>query len=721
MGGTRSARWPRACWRWLAVGGGGACLALPTLASQTPQQTPAQNPAPAADAAFDAALPPLSATAPPPGGPAPPPLVASPPVIPDSAITQPLVPLGQFDATPPPAMAAQSAEPAERIRYTTVIVGLAGLTTDAPEGSVERAFRRLSALLHDGAKAANAAQVQARADEDVQLATRLLRASGYYDAVASAAVDLVPGQPGVVRVTLTATPGPRYALGHIAVSGAAPPPTRIALGALGLKPGDPLDAALIEGAEANVSLKLPEAGYPFARLGERDIALDDSAHLGDYTLPLDAGPKARFAALRALVACPVQPLPSSRSASKPRPAAPCSRQPIFTPRHLAIFPRFKPGDIYDSRKVEDLRQALVGTSLFSTIAIAPQRTGATNPDGTENVDLLVTETKGPWHSLAASAGYGTGQGVTLTGSYAWRNLSPPEGALILTAVAGTQEQGGSVTFRRADAGQRDRAFQALLSVDRTAYAAYTADTADLSVSWSRASTPIYQKRWTWSFGGEVVGTTEQGAALTLGGARPYQHYLIGAIPLQLGYDRSNDLLNPAKGFRLTVKLSPETSLKGSGLSPYVRSLLLGTGYVPLGRAVVLAGRVQIGTIIGAPLAVLAPSRRFYAGGGGSVRGYGYQQLGPKDPNGDPIGGRDDVEFGTELRYRFGNFGIVPFFDGGRVGSGAAPGVSGMRYGAGVGARYYTNFGPLRLDIATPIARRPGESAVAVYIGIGQAF
>jgi translocation and assembly module TamA len=74
-----------------------------------------------------------------------------------------------------------------------------------------------------------------------------------------------------------------------------------------------------------------------------------------------------------------------------------------------------------------------------------------------------------------------------------------------------------------------------------------------------------------------------------------------------------------------------------------------------------------------------------------------------------------------VRYRFGNFGVVPFFDMGRLGESSTPGISGLRYGAGIGGRYYTNFGPLRLDIATPIARQRGESKIALYISIGQAF
>lgn len=659
---------------------------------------------------FDTALPPLDAATPP-AEPAPPqPLAApsasvatSPPLVPDSEITRPLVPLGGFDATPPAVTATEAAaEPTLRIRYTTEIKGLNGIRTNAPEGDLGSQFRALSALIKDGKMAANATQVRARADEDVQLAGRIMRAAGYYDGIATATVDLVPDQPKEVRVTLVATPGSRYDLGHIAIAQAPPEPARIAYDALGLKIGQPIDAALIEGAEANVALRLPELGYPFAQVGQRDIALDDAAHSGDYTLNVHAGPRSRFGEIRT------------------------SGDNVFDVRHLAIFPRYKKGQIYDSRQVEDLRQALVATGLFSTVSVEP--VGADAPgaekikaDGTENVDLAVRQTKGLWHSLSGLAGYATGQGATLTGSYTWRNLFPPEGALILTAVAGTQAQGGSATFRRSNAGQRDRTFQAILAVNRSRYSAYQANTADLAVSLSRQSTPIWQKRWTWSLGGEIVGTNEEGAALALDGPRPRRNYLIGAIPLQLGYDRSNDLLNPGRGFRITGKLSPETSLGGGKVKPYARTLVQVSAYYPVRHSLVIAARAQVGAILGTALADLAPSRRLYSGGGGSVRGYGYQQLGPKDANHNPIGGRNQIEFAIEARYRFGNFGIVPFFDAGRVSESSTPGFSGMRYGAGIGGRYYTNFGPVRIDLATPIARRPGEAKIALYIGIGQAF
>ncbi|MBV8972008.1 MAG: BamA/TamA family outer membrane protein [Sphingomonadaceae bacterium] len=579
------------------------------------------------------------------------------------------------------------------VRYRVDIAGL-------KEVGLEARFRGLSALLAKGRKAGSAAQVEARAIEDAALAERLLRSEGYYDAVASMLVTPPADKAGELHVVLTATPGPRYALGTIVVTGAAAEPTALAREALQLRTGAPLVAADIEAAEARVALRLPERGYPFAKVGERDILLDGDAHIGDYSLPLSAGRKGRFAGLRV------------------------AGDPVFSVRHIALLPRFKAGEVYDSGRVDDLRQALIATSLLRTVSVEPVATGRVLPDGTEEVDLLIRQSKGPWRVLAGGAGYETGQGVKLTGSWTNRNLFPPEGALTLGAVAGTQEQSVNAQFRRSNAGQRDRALDIAVAVARQRFAAYNADSFDLNAALARSSTPIWQKRWTWSVGGEVIATRVTGFDTAIPDrTRDQGTYFIVAAPLQLGYDRSNSLLDPTRGFRLTGRLSPEAQARGGSgpFETYVRGLFEAAGYYPITGAITLAGRARVGTIAGASRDEIAPSRRLYAGGGGSVRGFGYQELGPRDADNKPFGGRSLTEVGAEVRYRFGNYGIVPFIDGGRVGEASTPSFAGMRYGAGIGARYYTNFGPLRFDIATPLARRPGESKVAVYISIGQAF
>jgi translocation and assembly module TamA len=108
----------------------------------------------------------------------------------------------------------------------------------------------------------------------------------------------------------------------------------------------------------------------------------------------------------------------------------------FDAKHVEVLARFKRGDLYDSRKVDDLRQALVATGLFSTVAAEPQPTGENAGDDTEYVTMLVTQQAGPPRTLAASAGYGTGEGIRLEGSWTHRNLPAARGRADLPRCAG---------------------------------------------------------------------------------------------------------------------------------------------------------------------------------------------------------------------------------------------------------------------------------------------
>jgi len=608
---------------------------------------------------------------------------------PDAALAVPLLPMESVQVpAPTPADTAPDSEKPPKIRYSYTAEGFKG-TGLADE------FKSLSALEEGDGSADNAAMVQARAKEDEALAVRLMHAHGYFDATALSTLDQVSGPNGGLSAVVTVSAGKQYKLGTITVTAQQTVPPDLIRSSLPLKTGDAIETDRIEGAEANVNLILPQQGYPFVKLGQRDIALDGAALTGDYTLPVDTGPRSTFRRITT------------------------SGKLAFDADHIEVIKRYKPGEIYDSRKVDDLRKALVATSLFSSVGVDPVATGEAAPDGTEYVDLHVEQEAGPPRTLAGDVGYGTGQGFRAEGTWTHRNLFPPEGALILGAIGGTQEQGVSATFRRSNAGRRDRTVQGGVSLNHQNYDAYEAFTASLSGSISRVSTPIFQKRWTWSYGFEILGSNETTLNETTGETKRLT-YFIAALPGQIGYDRSDDLLNPTKGFRANLRVSPEGSLQG-GFSPYVRTMFDLSGYYPVSDSLVIAARTRLGSIAGVEREDIAPSRRIYAGGGGSVRGFGYQELGPKDANNDPIGGRSVNEFAVEARYRFGNFGIVPFIDAGQVYDASMPKFSDIRLGAGIGGRFYTNFGPFRADLAIPLNRQPGESKFTIYVGIGQAF
>ncbi|WP_447762898.1 autotransporter assembly complex protein TamA [Sphingopyxis panaciterrae] len=643
----------------------------------------------------------------------------------DTELAAPLPPLENFNVEPVVFAEAEDSGENRTVAYTVQVNGLA-TADDSTDVDLADLFDDLSAL-HDGdGKADNTAMLRARLSADGELMQRILASEGYYDATVNTRIDRTPraaesesgnngpagaagtasgaspgrgegsrGNRGPIIAVIDVVQGQRYTFSDIVINAAATVPPGLIKDNFPLAVGEPIVAQRVQGAEAAIALKLPEEGYPFAKVGQRDILLDGATGDAVYTLPVEIGKRSRFGGIET------------------------KGDLAFDAEHVEILSRFKRGDLYDSRKVDDLRQALVATGLFSSIAAEPQPTGESAGDDTEYVTMLVTQDAGPPRTLAASAGYGTGEGIRLEGSWTHRNLFPPEGALIGRAIIGTQEQGIGATFRRSNAGRRDRTFEIVTEISRSNYNAFEALTGRVGFRVSRDSTPIWQKKLTYAYGAELIATSEDDYDFDLG-RRNRDFYTILGLTGQVGIDRTDSLLDPTKGFRITTLLQPEGSLAGR-FSPYGRVRVDASGYYPVTDSIVLAGRVRVGSILGAARERLAPSRRFYAGGGGSVRGFGYQELGPKDPNNDPIGGRSVNEAAVEARYRFGNFGVVGFVDAGQVYRGSTPTFSDLRFGAGIGARYYTNFGPMRFDIATPIGRKPGEALVSVYVSIGQAF
>lgn len=642
---------------------------------------------------FDAAIPPL-----PPADEGAAPEAAQPqpsqPPAEDPELDTPLQPLSQFDTSPPAQLAAEASEKAPTLRYATRVEGLDEPGKQSTVNLTKR-FNELSALRAGKGKAANQAMLAARLNEDSQLLQRLMFSEGWYDARIATRIDREPGRTGEVTAVLSVSAGTRYMLGDIRVVAGPTQPPGLIERSLALQPGEPLVAERIQGAEANIALVLPQNGYAFAETGKRDVELDPETHLADYTLPVTVGPRGRFGDITT------------------------HGKLAFSAEHAQVIARFKRGELYDSRKLDDLRKALLTTGLFASVSAMPVRTGKPAPDDTEYVDIDVEQHAGPPRTIAADLGYGSGEGFRVRANWTHRNLFRPEGALVVGAAAGTDEQSGNVTFRRSNAGQRDRTFQLGLEAMRSRYDAYNALTGRLFVRMSRDSTPLWQKRLTWALGAEAIGTIEEDFD-PVRNAKGKRRFLIGVLTGQVGFDRTDSLLDPTRGFRLQLLVQPEAQLR-NGVRPYVRTQFDASAYHPVTKALVAAARVRLGSISGIERFTLAPSRRYYAGGGGSVRGFAFQQLGPKDPLGNPLGGLSLVEASAELRYRFGDFGVVGFVDAGQTYVSSLPDFTGIRAGAGVGLRYYTSLGPLRVDLATPLARREGENRLNLYISIGQAF
>lgn len=575
-------------------------------------------------------------------------------------------------------------EAATTRRYSVRLEGL-----DEAEG-VEARFRALSVLEENRGTPANAAQLDRRARADADLLADLLRARGHYDAGVATRV----AQDGAVLVViLSARPGPLYHFSEVRLPGieAAGGEREALAAAFGVGPGDPVDAAAVETGQAALAVALGARGFAFAEIGPRDVLVDHDSRTAILTLPVRPEGARRFGRVRVEGDAP------------------------FGARHVETIARFAPGDPYRAPLIEDLRRALVATGLVSTVAIRPEA----RPDG-DVVDLAVAMDRAPARTIAGEAGYGTGEGVRVEASWQHRNLIRPEGAVTFRGVAGTREQLVSAGLRRNNFLERDQVLTAQVVASHVDRRAYDARSFMLAGGIERQTNIIWQKNWIWSVGAELIATDERDVDIDSGTTRR-RTFLIAALPALLAYDGSDDLLDPTAGFRLAARFSPEASLQ-SGAFGYGRFQIDASAYHPLSDRVTLAGRTRIGTIFGASRDRIAPSRRFYAGGGGSVRGYGFQRLGPRDPVfDDPIGGRSLTEFALEARIRMGNFGIVPFIDAGNISTSPLPRFEDLRFGAGLGVRYHTRFGPIRVDVGTPLNPRADDPRIAVYVSLGQAF
>ncbi len=582
-----------------------------------------------------------------------------------------------------------------------------GLTTFPDRYAFAERFAALSAIERlSGEGEGNPAQLAARARTDGALLARMLRIYGYYDAEVEQTISAIgEGEAAASAkpaVRFDITPGPRYRFGAVALgdlpgTGADYPALRTAFG---IQPGDPLDSDRIVASGIALDTALGESGYAFARLGEPSLTIDHSRELGDLDQPVTSGGKYRFAGIAS------------------------SLEDFLSSEHLEDIARFRRGQLYQRSQVEDLRRAIIATGLVASVAIAPRETRPPQGETPGEVVLDTAIAKAPLRTIAGAVGYDSGEGFRVEASWEHRNLFPPEGLLRLRGVAGTKEQLAGVTLRRNNFHGRDQVLTLDLFANKVARDAYDAKTVALTATFEKVTTLLFQKPWVWSVGLEAVATREREGDVN-GVGSPAQNYYIIALPVRGALDTSDNLLDPARGFRAALRASPEFSLDQGRKATYVRIQADASAYLPIGKSAVLAGRVRLGSMPGAAIQDIAPSRRFYAGGGGSVRGFGYQQIGPRNSFAEPSGGRSLSEFSIEARVKTGLFGgalwVVPFIDAGTVEESVTPRFRDMRYGTGLGLRYQTGFGPIRVDVGTPLNRQPGENPVAVYVSLGQAF
>ncbi|PZN96117.1 MAG: hypothetical protein DCF31_04890 [Alphaproteobacteria bacterium] len=594
--------------------------------------------------------------------------------------------------------AGEAAAPAGDVRYTVTMTGLA-------ETGLEDEWQALSSLWTRKSEVSNLAQINRRIAEDRDLIDQLLRSIGRYGGNTQVVVSTPTDPAATTGVALTVDPGPQYRFDSVVISpsadaaGNAAQMTAVVTPLLGVAAGDPVNATRVTVAQDTLAAKLADAGYPFPVIGKPDIVIDHATRTASLAQTIDLGARGVFGTVHIE-----------------------GETQKFDDKHVAVLARFKPGEAYTEAGRDDLRRALIQTGLFGGVIVKPVPGGRVNADGAQVVDLLVTTEAAPVRTIAATGGYSTGQGLRIEASWTHRNLFPPEGAFTVRSVAAERQQVLAGELQRRNWKKRDQTLTLRMGLSAEQQDAFDASTFGIGGAVARESNIIWQKPITYSIGGELLVTRQRDRSAP---NDPNNTYFILAFPGNVTWDQSDSLLDPTRGFRLTGRVSPEFTLRSGSYLNYLKLQVDATVYRPIGDAIVLAGRLHFGGIAGASRGRIAPDRRFYAGGGGSVRGFDFQGVGPRNADDTPTGGNSLTEASAEVRYRFQAFGndlgLVGFVDAGQVYATTLPKLDSLRIGAGVGLRYYTAFGPVRIDLATPITRRAGDPRIAFYVSIGQAF
>jgi translocation and assembly module TamA len=608
----------------------------------------------------------------------------------------------------PPADPATAAEPdPENLPYTVEIAP----TGDAALDAALKAVSQLVTL--QDSSPTTAGGVLARANGDRERLQRALQSEGYW--AGTTKIEMLGGtvgEPGLLerleatrekplKIRITADKREPYHIAHIRLR-ADTAAEQAAVDEAGAKPydlkvGDVARAAPVLAAERTLLDRLLEQGHPLATVAKRETTVDHDRRTMDVAWTFAPGPVATFAA------------PNVEGMT----------------RIDASFLREEAsqieGERYSPERLERQRQELMALGAFGSV----QARAAERLDEAGRLPVTFVVAERARRAIGINLAYETNYGPTVRVYWEHRNLFGHAEQLRLEAeIARLGTNGGleNSTYRIGGTYRDPHVFGLGFGPQwsfigsiwylRERLEAYDRDAITLSALLERR----YSRRLSFNFGPvlDFGSSGPPGGTLT-----PYQ---IAGVQFGTRYDGTDSLLDPARGWRVNGTLTPSWSFRDS--TPFAPLRVTASTYWDVfgERRTILAVRGTFGSLLGADLANVPRHQRFYAGGGGSVRGYDYQSIGPRDALNRPSGGSSLLETSLELRQRiWGNIGGVAFVDAGSVGTSSAPDTSNLRVGAGVGLRYFTAIGPIRADIAVPLVKQQGNSAFGLYVGIGQSF
>lgn len=574
------------------------------------------------------------------------------------------------------------------------------ITVDDASESVQDAVRGaslLAAARRDGLR--DPLEIFSVARAEYGRLIGVMYAAGYYSSVISVRLDgreaaeMSPLAPpaAVSNVTVQITPGPVFNFGQADIAPLAPGTARRDLAEGAFAPGEPARSTVVRDAAQEAISDWRDVGHAKADPTNQEITANHASALLDVDVRITPGPRLTFGAL----------IPAGQERTRPERIV-----------EIAGLPR---GEVFSPDQLDRAAGRLRRTGTFASVAL--READEPNADGSLNISATVVEA--PPRRIGAGAEIDSVDGVRLSAFWLHRNLL---GGAERFRISG--EIGGI----GASVGGRDYR----LALDFARPATFTPDT---SLTFGAVLESVDERNYeaervalqagiSHIFSDSLTGTIGVGYQLErarFGPSRSVRRdFSTLALPITAQWDRRDDPQDTKTGFYLAGTLTPYLGLRGTDSG--IQTTADARGYLAFGddQRFVLAGRAQLGAVFGADLAATPRGYLFQSGGGGSVRGQPFQSLGVTS-GGVASGGQGFAALSAELRAGITEtIGLVAFADAGYVSESAFGGSSDWHAGAGIGLRYNTGIGPIRVDVGMPVQGTTGDG-VQIYIGIGQAF
>lgn len=496
-----------------------------------------------------------------------------------------------------------------------------------------------------------------------------------------------------IPVVIAVNPGPVFRFGQITIraievrkSGPNVSPQD-----LGLVEGERARSSIIASAISALTQRWHAAGFPLAGIEHKKIVADHARNRVDVEIVIAPGRPAVYGWINVT------------GAQK------------LTHQTIAAQSALRPGQRFDPKGLEKARKRLRKLDSIESVRIVEGK--LVDHQGTIPITIAVTERKPRYVGVTASVT--TFDGAEVRANWGHRNIFGRGEQLRLEGGVSRIGAGSLDDLQFDSSATLTR--PGILDIDTDLFAQFRI---------SRESNDVFRSNIVLAKAGVTRRFNEVlSGSVALEGryAREDNEFsetdqVVLSLPADLALDTRNSRLDPTRGVRGRVDMTPVTDVYNGSAFFVSEADISGYWTLDAEERATLAARLSAGSIVGSALQDVPATYRFLAGGGNSVRGYEFQSIGPTI-DGVVVGGLSFASASAELRLRpTEQVGIVPFIDAAVVSSARLPDFSdGVFVGAGLGLRYYTALGPIRVDVAVPLTNRDDRAAFGVYVGLGQSF